>query len=146
MVLGERKYSWLITTNAKYLFAKDIPLDQVDWGRMAWISRPADTQAKNIVQILVLLEGGFSHNFHYHPRQEEVLYVLDGEIEQWLETEKRTLKMGDAVFIGPGVVHGSFNTATKTAQLIAVLSPSVTDSGYEMVDVANEAPWNALRK
>lgn len=45
-----------------------------------------------------------------------------------------------------GFVHGSFNTATKTAQLIVVLSPSVTDGGYEMVDVANEAPWNALRK
>jgi quercetin dioxygenase-like cupin family protein len=59
---------------------------------------------------------------------------------------KRTLKKGDAVFIGPGVVHGSFNTATKTAQLMAVLSPAVTDAGYEMVDVSNEAPWNALRK
>ena len=136
----------LKTMNAKFRFAKDIPFDQADWGRLGWISRPSETQAQHITQILVVLEGGFGHNFHYHPRQEEIIYVLDGEIEQWLETEKRTLKKGDAAFIGPGVVHGSFNTTGKTAQLIAVLSPSVTDAGYEIVEVSNEAPWNALRK
>jgi hypothetical protein len=45
-----------------------------------------------------------------------------------------------------GTVHGSFNVAAETARLIAVLSPSVTEAGYELVDVSGEAPWNGLRK
>ncbi|HXJ38434.1 MAG TPA: cupin domain-containing protein [Bryobacteraceae bacterium] len=132
--------------NAKFLFARDIALEPADWGGMGWISRPLDTQSKHITQILVLLEPGCSHNFHLHPRQDEVIYVLEGEIEQWLETEKRTLKQGDAVFIGMGTVHGSFNTSAESARLLVVLSPSVTEGGYEVVDLSGEAPWNALRK
>ena len=32
---------------------------------------------------------GKCHDFHRHPGQEEVIYVLEGTIEQWLEQEKR---------------------------------------------------------
>lgn len=132
--------------NGKFLFAEDVPVDTADWGQMGWISRPQETESKHITQLLVVLEPGCGHNFHLHPRQEEIIYVLEGEIEQWLETEKRTLKKGDAVFIGMGTVHGSFNVAADTARLLVVLAPSVTEGGYELVDVSGEAPWNGLRK
>ncbi|MBM3888391.1 MAG: cupin domain-containing protein [Verrucomicrobia bacterium] len=132
--------------NGKFIIANEIIRDQLDWGEMGWISRPATTAARNICEIAVTLEPGFGHNFHKHPQQEEVIHVLAGEIEQWLGTEKRTLKPGDAVFIGPDLVHASFNTGKQTAKLLVVLSPCVGDGGYELDDVANEAPWNSLRK
>jgi len=132
--------------NCKFLLAKDVQVDAADWGQIGWISRPQETGSKNITQLLVVLEPGCCHNFHIHPRQDETIYVLEGEIEQCLETEKRILKKGDAAFIGMGTVHGSFNVAAETARLIAVLSPSVTEAGYELVDVSGEAPWNGLRK
>ncbi|MBI5388189.1 MAG: cupin domain-containing protein [Verrucomicrobia bacterium] len=132
--------------NGKFVFGQAITRDRLDWGEMGWVSRPADTQARSICEIAVTLEPGFGHNFHKHPRQEEVIYVLAGEIEQWLETEKRTLKPGDAVFIPPDVVHASFNVGTQTARLLVVLSPCVGEAGYELVDVSGEAPWNSLRK
>lgn len=132
--------------NGKFVLGAEITRDRLDWGEMGWISRPADTQAKSICEIEVTLEPGFGHNFHKHPNQEEVIYVLAGEIEQWLETEKRTLKPGDSVFISPDVVHASFNVGTQTARLLVVLSPCVGDGGYELVDVSAEAPWNGLRQ
>ena len=103
--------------NAKYRYGNEIVRNQVDWGELGWVSRPSDNQAKNITEILVNLEPGFGHNFHVHPRQEEVIYVLEGEVEQWLETGKKILKAGDAVFVGPGVVHASFNVGKQTAKL-----------------------------
>ena len=42
---------------------------------------------------------GKGHDFHRHPGQEEVIYVLEGTIEQWVESESRTLTAGDAVVI-----------------------------------------------
>ena len=42
------------------------------------------------------------HNFHYHSNQEEVLYVVSGTVEQWLERERRTLGPGDSIFIRLG--------------------------------------------
>ncbi|MCP5521756.1 MAG: cupin domain-containing protein [Verrucomicrobiales bacterium] len=129
----------------KFVIGTEITRDRLEWGEMGWISRPADTQAGSICEIEVTLEPGFGHNFHKHPRQEEVIHVLAGEIEQWLETEKCTLKGGDSVFIPPDVVHASFNVGNVTAKLLVVLSPCVGDGGYELVDVSTEAPWNGLR-
>ena len=130
----------------KFVAQQDVVRDQVDWGELAWISRPSDTGSAQITQVLVRLEPGFGHDFHRHLRQEEVLYVLSGEVEQWLETEKRTLKAGDAFFVSRGIVHASFNTGTKTATFLVVLSPSVGDAGYESEEVAAEAPWSTLRR
>jgi quercetin dioxygenase-like cupin family protein len=132
--------------NAQFRQEKNIARDRVDWGEQRWLSRPADNQAKQITQIVLELQPGFGHNFHHHPRQEETIYVMEGEVEQWLEKEKRILRAGEAVFIGAGVVHASFNLSPRAAKLMVVLSPCVGDGGYEVVDVANQAPWNALRK
>jgi quercetin dioxygenase-like cupin family protein len=73
------------------------------------------------------------------------LYLLSGEIEQWLEQEKRTLRKGDVAFVAPGVVHASFNCGQETATFLVVLSPSVGEEGYESEEVAAQAPWNGIR-
>jgi len=91
------------------------------------------------------LNPGFGHDFHKHPDQEEVIYVMAGTIEQWLETEKRVLQPGDSIFIQPNVVHASFNTGDQPAKLMVVLGPCIGQGGYELVDVSGEAPWNNLR-
>ena len=131
--------------NGKFILANEVERDQLDWGEMGWISRPSTTRAKNITEIEVTLEPGFGHNFHKHPNQEEVIYVMAGEIEQWLETNKQILKPGNAIFIEPDVVHASFNTGKQTAKLLVVLAPCVSEGGYELVDVSTEAPWSTLR-
>ena len=53
---------------------------------------------------------------------------------------------GDSAFIPAGVVHASFNVGEREAKIVAILGPCVGPSGYELVDVAGEAPWKDLRK
>lgn len=132
--------------NAKFIAGTSMVADRLEWGELSWISRPDDTKAEQIVAVLVRLAPGCRHDFHKHPRQEEVLYVLSGEVEQWLGTERRILRSGDSVFVGRGVVHASFNAGPETAAFLAVLSPCVGDGGYELVDVATEPPWTSLRR
>ena len=129
----------------KFVAATDIPSDRLDWGELAWISRPSTTGSGQITEALVTLAPGFGHDFHRHPQQEEVLYLLSGTIEQWIEKEKRTISPGDAVFVGRGVVHASFNTGTVDARFLVVLSPSAGEGGYESEEVAAQPPWNRLR-
>lgn len=130
---------------SKFLSSTEIVSDRLDWGELAWISGPSATGSQQITEALVTLAPGCGHNFHRHPRQEEVLYLLSGTLEQWLEDEKRTLSPGDAVFVKRGVVHASFNIGTADAKFLVVLSPSAGDGGYESEEVAHEAPWNGLR-
>ena len=131
--------------NGKFVPSDKAEREQLDWGTLGWLSRPPTTQAKELTVIEVLLKPGFGHNFHKHPDQEEVIYVIEGQVEQWLETEKRVLRPGDAVFIGADVVHASFNIGDQTAKLLAILGPCVGPGGYELVEVGDQAPWNALR-
>lgn len=129
----------------KFIRASEVEREQMEWGELGWHSRPANTNAQNLVVIEVTLMPGSGHNFHKHPAQEEVIYIISGHIEQWLETEKQVLRPGDSVFIPPGLVHASFNTGDQPAALLVTLGPSAGEAGYEVVEVGNEAPWNSLR-
>ena len=95
--------------------------------------------------IEVTLEPGGGHNFHKHPEQEEVIYVLDGTIEQWLGEEMQMLSKGDTVFIPADTVHASFNVSGQTTKVLAILGPSIGEEGYQLVEVHDQAPWNSLR-
>ena len=62
--------------------------DEHDWGVFAQVSGPRDGLA-GIVAIEATFLAGKCHDFHRHPGQEEVIYVIEGTIEQWLEQEKQ---------------------------------------------------------
>jgi quercetin dioxygenase-like cupin family protein len=130
----------------KFIAATEVSREQLDWGSMAWFSSPDASNARNLVVLEVRLSPGSGHNFHKHPRQEEVIYVIDGEVEQWLDREKRIIRHGDSVFIGADVVHASFNVSDRDAKLLAILGPCIGAAGYELVDVAGQEPWASLRQ
>lgn len=119
--------------------------EQVPWGTLAWFSSPDSTGTKNLVVVEVRFDPDSGHNFHRHPNQEEVIYVVEGVIEQWVGTEKRTLGAGDSAFIGKNEVHASFNVSDRFARILAILGPSIGQDGYELVDVAEEEPWVSMR-
>jgi quercetin dioxygenase-like cupin family protein len=130
----------------KFVTRATIEQTKLDWGDMAFISNPVTTGANKLTVMEVLLNPGGGHNFHKHPDQEEVIYVIEGKIEQWLESSRSELGPGEAVFIPADIVHASFNIGTTPAKLHVTLSPCVGESGYAVVDVADQAPWKTLRK
>ena len=130
----------------RFLNSADAKREQLDWGTLAWLSSPEVSNAKDLVVIEVTLRPTKGHNFHKHPSQEELIYVIDGQIEQWIDKQRDILKPGDSVFIGADVVHASFNIgSSRDAKLLAILGPCIGAVGYELVDVASEQPWASLR-
>jgi quercetin dioxygenase-like cupin family protein len=129
----------------KFVTAADVEREQLDWGELGWICRPPLTGASDVCVIEVILNSGGGHDFHKHPDQEEVITVISGEIVQWLEQEKQILGPGDSIFIDADIVHASFNEGDVPAKLMVTLGPCVGDGGYEVVEVADQAPWNSLR-
>ncbi len=129
-----------------FIPAAEAVREKLNWGSLAWSCRPSTTGAKDLVVIEVTLSPGGGHAFHKHPRQEEVIYCIDGEVEQWLDRQKRFLKAGDSVFIPGGTVHASFNTSPRDAKLLAIVAPCIDEqNGYEVEEVADQPPWNRLR-
>jgi len=129
----------------KFIMKSDVPRETLDWGVLGWVSNPPNTHNKHLTVLDVELLPGLGHDFHKHPDQEEVIFVIKGKVEQWIGQEMRILGPGDSIYIDADVVHASFNVGDEPASVLAILGPCVGDVGYEVTEVANEAPWNSLR-
>ncbi len=131
--------------SGKFVIAEEIEIKVDDFGTSSRLSDPRSTGAKQLTVIDVNFDPSKGHNFHKHPDQEEVVLVVAGKIEQWVDREKRILGPGDSAFIPADVVHASFNAGDLPAKIVAILGPCVGPNGYEDVDVANHAPWKTRR-
>jgi mannose-6-phosphate isomerase-like protein (cupin superfamily) len=66
---------------------------------------------------------------HYHPRTEEIYYLLSGEGEMRIEDEWRHVKPGDAIAISPGKIHQIRNDGLDELRFLCCCAP-----GYEHED------------
>ena len=130
---------------SSFRIAEVITRDPHEWGALQWISNPPSTGAKQLTVFQATILPGKGHSFHKHRDQEEVLYVVAGQIEQWLDQEKRILGPGDSVFIPPGLVHASFNPGNEEAKVAVIFSPCVGEAGFEAIDMSTVAPWSSIR-
>ena len=130
---------------AQFTMRSDVSPEVLDWGQLRWLSNPPSTGAEQLTVIDVTLAPGKGHDFHKHPDQEELLLIVAGSVEQWIDREKRILGPGDSAFVPKNVVHASFNAGSGEARIAAILGPCIGEVGYVSVEVAAEAPWNTLR-
>jgi quercetin dioxygenase-like cupin family protein len=133
------------TTQGRFITQDEIVRETFDWGQSGWIARPSLTGSTALCIMDVTIKPGGGHNFHRHPDQEEVIWVREGRIEQWLEREKHELGPGEAVYIPRDMVHASFTVGDTPAKLSVILSPTAGDDGYSVIDVFEEEPWSSLR-
>jgi quercetin dioxygenase-like cupin family protein len=110
-----------------------------------WLCRPEVCEASDLQLCRAVLPAGEGHNFHTHPELEEIIYVLEGQVEQWVEQEKRLLGPGEVAHIPKEVVHATFNPTKSDAVILAILSPAAAKGPF-LVDVSHAEPWASLRK
>jgi quercetin dioxygenase-like cupin family protein len=131
--------------SGRFIGSEDIAHDTFDWGETGWISRPELTGSRALCVMDVTISPGSGHAFHRHPDQEEVIWVREGRVEQWLEQDKRELGPGEAVHIPKNVVHASYTVGDTPAKLSVILSPTAGEGGYEVIDMFEEKPYASLR-
>ena len=129
-----------------FRIASEIKPDLQERGALRWISHPPSTEARQLTVVDVTFPLGKGHSFHKHPDQEEVIYVVSGELEQWVERENRILGPGDAVFIPAGMVHALFQSGERETKFLAIFGPSVGTHGLETIEVGGEPPWQGIRE
>lgn len=110
-----------------------------------WLCRPEVCKARDLQLCRAVLPAGEGHNFHTHPELEEIIYVLEGQVEQWVEKEKCLLGPGEVAYIPKGVVHATFNPTKADAVILAILSPAAAKGPF-LVDVSAQEPWASLRQ
>jgi quercetin dioxygenase-like cupin family protein len=128
----------------RFVTAADLKVEELPWGPHEWLIRPDLVAAEKLLLVRVTMPPGQGHAFHRHPEMEEIIYVVEGEAEQWVEREKRRLRAGEAAHIPTGLVHGTYNVSGAPLRFLAILSPAEI-AGPALVDVSTEEPWRSLR-
>jgi mannose-6-phosphate isomerase-like protein (cupin superfamily) len=75
------------------------------------------------------LPPGASTTPHFHPKTEEIYYILDGTGRMTIDTVMRDVGPGDAIAIPPGAIHTIGNSGAKTLRFLCCCAP-----GYEHED------------
>ena len=133
-----------MTTPARFVTAENMQVEQLPWGPHDWLCRPGLVEAEKLALVRVHIPPGQGHAFHRHPEMEEIIYVISGKCEQWIDRQKQLLGPGEMAHIPMNVTHGSYNAGDETLVLLAILSPAKI-SGPPLVDVSQEEPWRSLR-
>lgn len=68
------------------------------------------------------LDPGASVGFHRHEGEEEVFYILRGEVEADDDGEIVRLKAGDTILTGGGAGHSVKSVGDEPLEMIAVIS------------------------
>lgn len=132
--------------NKGQFFTKEkTEVETLERGIHHWFSRPDLTESEDLIVVRVDVEPGGGHPFHIHPTMDEVIYILSGQAEQWLEKEVETLGSGEAVYIPKKMVHATYNNSEEPLSFLAILSPAADLEG-SMVYVNEEEPWKSLKK
>jgi mannose-6-phosphate isomerase-like protein (cupin superfamily) len=77
-------------------------------------------------------EPGIGAPTHHHPDGcEEIIMVLDGTADVWVDGVHETLEAGDLVILAPFTRHGFSNVGEGTLHVLAVFSTPAPEAVYD---------------
>ncbi|CAN5887191.1 hypothetical protein BH24ACI4_BH24ACI4_29990 [soil metagenome] len=129
----------------RFVTSGDAEVEMAPWGKHWWLSKPELTGTELLTLVRVTMRPGAGHQFHYHPAREEIIYIVDGVAEQWVDREKRRLVAGEIAFIPRNVAHAIHNRSKRPMTFLAILSPAEAEGPF-LVDCYDDEPWRSLRK
>lgn len=129
----------------RFVTPLEMEVENLPWGPHEWLSRPGLVEADELLMVRVTMPAGKAHQFHRHPEMEEIIYVISGSAEQWVEQEMKVLRPGEIAHIPKDVVHGTYNPFDEELVFLAILSPAKIQ-GPPLIDVFEEEPWRSLKE
>jgi mannose-6-phosphate isomerase-like protein (cupin superfamily) len=126
-----------------FITPNTFPHETIDGRHHIWHSRPGLTPTDDLLVVHATIPPGGCHPFHTHPNKEEVIYIIEGEAEQWIEMEKNIIGPGSSAYIPKSAVHATFNRSDKDLKFIAIITPCSSE-GEIHVAVEHLEPWKTL--
>ena len=101
-----------------------------DWGTLSWVASKPLGNAEGLTLGRATIKAGQTNPRHRHPKSEEVLYLLKGQIRHSLGDKTITMSAGDVITIAPGVFHNATCISNEDAEMIVVYSQGTR--GFEL--------------
>jgi quercetin dioxygenase-like cupin family protein len=103
-----------------------------DWrpGVVTRMRVAASNGARQLCQFEQWCDPGCGAPTHVHA-VEEILTVLAGEAEVWIEDEKKMLTAGHSALVQAGRKHGFLNTGSTTLHVLATLASPIFEGAFD---------------
>jgi mannose-6-phosphate isomerase-like protein (cupin superfamily) len=110
------------------------PFITKDSSEIREILAPANSSIKNQSLAEARLAPGMSTDEHFHPKAEEIYYVLEGRGRMKVEDEVREVGPGDGIAILPGKRHKVWNLGQSDLVFLCCCSPAYSHDDTVIVD------------
>jgi quercetin dioxygenase-like cupin family protein len=108
-------------------------------GTLARVLLDGGQTGERLAVIELVLPHGASPPLHSHP-QDETFYILDGEVDVWVEDRPRRCRPGAIAFAPSGTPH-SFRVESDTARMLVVSTPAGIERYVRALAEPAEWPW-----
>jgi quercetin dioxygenase-like cupin family protein len=109
----------------KFALSKSSEAEKLDfdWGTLYWYASGAQGNSDYQTVGRCVLTKGMQNPKHYHPDCEEVLYVLSGKIEHFVDGQGwLAMSDGDTITVARNVWHQARNVGDSEAHLLICFS------------------------
>lgn len=103
---------------------KQKPFTTKDGSTIRKILEPSNSSLKNQSLAEATLPKGKTTEEHYHPKSEEIYYILKGQGEIKIENEIKEIYPYDGILISPGKKHKITNTGKEPLVFLCCCSPA----------------------
>jgi len=110
------------------------PFITKDTSEIREILAPANSSLKNQSLAEARVAPGRSTEEHYHPRAEEIYYILEGKGRIRIEEDEKEVGPGDGIAILPGKTHKVWNTGNADLVFLCCCSPAYSHEDTVMVE------------
>ena len=114
------------TIHENEIMAKDLP------GRKHKMAvRPDNMGARNMCAGVAVFPGNAHAPSHVHEKEEEILYVLEGEGNMYFQEKPERIREGTFMFVPKGARHSLEATTDKDLKVFYAFSPPVAQGSYD---------------
>ena len=110
------------------------PFSTEDSSQIREILSPANSSIKNQSLAEARLAPSRSTDEHFHPKAEEIYYVLEGRGSIKIEDEVREVGPGDGIAILPGKRHRIWNIGGSDLVFLCCCSPAYSHDDTVIVE------------
>jgi len=108
-----------------------IPAQDLPGRKLQWLVTPETLGTEKIGIAIMDCPGGSTvRPLHAHRDTEEVLLVLEGQGEAWVDGETASFKKGDAVLLPANSKHMVRNTGDESLITASIFSPPTSPATY----------------
>ncbi len=119
----------------KIIHESEVEEQRIPGRFIRWIADEKTLQPRNLSSCVIRVNPGETvQPAHSHPEGEELIYVVTGNGEAWVEGEIRPMRPGSAVLFEQGQVHMIRNVGEDEMKVACFFAPPTGLSNYKMYE------------